>query len=130
MRKLTFLTLIFTVMFSSTSYAEWKWVGENMDGDNFYVDFETIRKHDGYVYYWYLRDYLKPDEYGNWSAKLYLQGDCKLFRHKYLSDSYHTQPMGEGTPSTTDNTPDKEWRYSPPDSVGEFVLKSVCEYAN
>ena len=43
-------TLTFTVMFPSPSFAEWKKVEENMGGDTFYVDFDRIRKHDGYVY--------------------------------------------------------------------------------
>ena len=67
MRKLTLLltTLVFSLtMFASTSYAEWTKVDESVDGDTFYVDFERIRKVDGYVYWWSLRDYSKPDKYG------------------------------------------------------------------
>ena len=54
MRKLTVLltTLVFSLtMFASRSYAEWTKVGEIPDGTTFYVDFERIRKHDGYVYF-------------------------------------------------------------------------------
>ena len=131
MRKLTLLltTLIFSVMFSpSTSFAGWTEVGENVSGSTYYVDFERIRKDDGYVYYWYLGDYLKPNEYGNFSAKVYIQGDRKKFRYKSLSDSFHKEPMGRGD-SETNNTPDKEWRYPSPDSSIETILKSVCQYA-
>ena len=131
MRKLTLIltTLIFSLMFSpSTSFAEWKKVGENVGGTTFYVDFESIKKHDGYVYYWYLSDYLKPTKFGHLSAKTYNQGDCKLFRFKRLSYSFHKEPMGGGT-GEIDNTPDKDWRYPTPDSAGEYVLKTVCQYA-
>ena len=129
MKKLTLLTaLIFTVMFSSTSFADWTKVGENADA-TFYVDFERIRKHGGYVYWWVLGDYLKPTELGHLSGKLYNQGDCKLFRYKILSDSYYKEPMGGGTPSTSSNKPDKEWNYPPPDSSTEVALKAVCEFA-
>jgi len=70
MRKLTILlALVFSVMFSSTSFAEWKKVGENVDGDTFYVDFDRIRKHGGYVYFWSLGDLLKPFESGTLSVK-------------------------------------------------------------
>ena len=94
------------------------------------MDFERIRKVDGYVYYWRLTDYLKPNKFGTWSGKSYNQGDCKLFRYKTLSDSYHTQPMGKGTPSSSSNKSDEEWDYPPPNSSGEGILKIVCEYAN
>ena len=41
---LTIFTLAFTLMFSSTSFAEWTEVSKNIRGDTFYVDFERIRK--------------------------------------------------------------------------------------
>jgi hypothetical protein len=44
------IALTFTVMFSSTSFSGWTKVTESVDGNTFYVDFERIRKHGGYVY--------------------------------------------------------------------------------
>jgi len=124
MRKLTLiLTLIFSVMFSSTSFADWKKVSEDVDGNSFYVDFERIRKHGGYVYYWTLGDYLKPIA-GDLSVKVYHQGDCKLFRYKRLSYSFHNEPMGGGTGKPY--TPTDKWIYPSPDSANEAILKAVC----
>ena len=100
----------------------------SVKGDTFYVDFERIRKHEGYVYFWVLLDYLKPDQLGDLSSTDYFQGDCKLMGLKFLSSSRHKEPMGRGT-GETDNKPDKEWRYPPPNSSIEFILKSVCKYA-
>ena len=120
MRKRTLFTaLVFSLsMFSSTSFADWTEVGKSVvSGDTFYVDFERIRKHGGYVYWWRLSDDLKPTEQGHLSVKVYNQGDCKLFRFKYLSYSFHKEPMGGGT-GEIDNEPDKEWMYPPPDSIG------------
>ena len=127
MRKIT-LALLFSAMFSSTSFADWTKVGENVKG-TFYVDFERIRKHGGYVYFWELGDYLKPNSAGNLSSELYFQGDCELFRYKGLNWFFHKEPMGEG-PAQISNDADKEWNYPPPNSVDEIVLKTVCEYAN
>ena len=122
---LTIFTLVFSVMFSSTSFAEWTKVATGVDGRTYYVDFERIRKHDGYVYWWGLTDYLKAVD-GDLSYKQYNQGDCKLFRFKYLSDSYHKQPMGKGDKTGGSNKPDKDWSYPSPNSVVETILKSVC----
>ena len=61
---LTISTLVFTVMFASTSFGGWTKMVKNVDGETFYVDFERIRKHGGYVYYWYLSDNLKPTKQG------------------------------------------------------------------
>jgi hypothetical protein len=121
---LTVSTLLFTLMFSSTSFAGWTKVNENMRGDTYYVDNERIRKHDGFVYFWTLLDLLKPDPYGDMSYKMYHQGDCKLFRYKILSGSFHKEPMGGGTGEPY--TPPDKWVYPPPNTPMEPILKSVC----
>lgn len=123
---ITFLSSL--ILLPTTSYAEWTKVTENVDGDTYYVDFERIRKHKGLVYFWQLGDYLKPNEYGTFSSKVYREADCVRFRLKYLTSSYHTKPMGEGTPSSTNNNPDKEWQYPPPNSSAEAILKAVCNH--
>jgi hypothetical protein len=123
------LALTFTVIFSSTSFADWKKVGENDIGDTYHVDFERIRKHGGYVYFWYLADKLKPDKDGDLSGKIYEQGDCKLFRKKTLSQNWYTESMGAGSSSSTRKNKNPQWGYPIPDSVLEVILKSVCAYA-
>ena len=112
-------------MFSSISFAEWTKAGENANGI-YYVDFERIRKHNGYVYYWELSDYPKPNKYGDLSYKSYNQGDCELFRYKVLRDSSHTKPMGQGNTSYYSDKPDENWRYPAPQSSNEYILKQVC----
>jgi hypothetical protein len=121
-----FLALTFSVMFSSSSYAGWTKIVEGASGNTSYVDFERIREHDGYVYFWELADYLKPTSTGVLSGKVYSQGDCKLFRSKILSYSFHNEPMGNGIPADANNNLDGEWRYPAPNSVYENVLQSVC----
>ena len=128
MKKLLLIsTLLFsTLMFSTPSYGEWTKVVENVNGNIFYLDFERIRKVDGYVYWWDLLDRLKPTKRGIWSSKGYYQGDCKLFRLKILNDSYYKTPMGAGTPFKSSNVPETNWRYPSPNSSIEQVLKTVC----
>ena len=122
------LTFLLSLMFSSPSYSDWTQVTVNVNGNTCYVDFERIRKVDGYVYYWDLTDYLKPTKSGWLSIKTYSQGDCKLFRYKDLSESYHKEPMGRGN-GDRDSPKNPKWKYPPPNSSGETVLKTVCAYA-
>ena len=56
---------------------------------------------------------------------MYKQGDCKLFRYKGLSWSFHKEPMGGGN-GLVYNNPDKEWKYPSPNSIDEETLKHVC----
>ena len=122
---LTILTVFFTVMFSSSSFAGWTKVGENAIGTSYYIELERVRKVDGYVYFWYLHDRSKPTRHGDLSTKIYNKGDCKLFRYKNLSYSFHKEPMGVGTGEVI-NKPDKEWGYPSPNSSMEGILKAVC----
>ena len=145
-RQVRILLTVFVLSLLSTPvFAEWTKVCKNAVG-TIYVDFETIRKHDGYVYWWELTnllrptehdgyvfwweltDLLKPTETGILSAKTYHQGDCKLFRHKTLSFSFHKRPMGGGIGDVQEPIK-KGWNYSPPNSSSEDILKSVCAYA-
>ena len=125
MKKLILILLFSASMFSSSSYAEWTKVSGNAMG-TVYVDYERIRKHDGYVYWWELSDFLKPSPNGMLSAKYYNQGDCKLFRFKRLSYSYHNEPMGDGTAIDNFTPKNPELTYPIPDSIGEITLKQVC----
>ena len=128
MRKLTLLTVLVLSLLSTPVFAEWTQVSENVNETTFYVDFERIRKHGGYVYFWNLTNLLKPTEQGNLSDKTYAQGDCKLFRFKWLNVSFYKEPMGGGT-GETENPKNPEWRYPPPNSAHEIILKTVCAYA-
>jgi len=120
---LTITILVFTLMLSSTTFADWTKVGENKNGAH-YVDFERIQKVDGFVYYWELGDYLKPNKDGDLSFEVHKQGDCKLFRSKVLSFSFYKVPMGGGT--GTPYTPPDKWTYPSPVSSSEVILKLAC----
>ena len=114
------------MMFSSNCFAEWTKVNKDWLG-TFYVDFASIRKVDGYVYFWRLSDFLKPDTDGDLSYKIYTQGDCKSFRYKVLSVSAHKQTMGEGTGEVAEPVKELEgWIYPSPNSAIEHTLKNVC----
>jgi len=45
----TLLTVLVLSLLSTPVFADWTKVSENVDGDTFYVDFERIRKHGGYL---------------------------------------------------------------------------------
>jgi hypothetical protein len=131
MQKLLILPIIFlSLMMSSVVHAKWTQVDKNVDGDTFYVDLERIKKHSGKIYYWELADYLKPIETGMISNKSYIEAECGRFRFRYLNSTFYEGPMASGTISSSDNTPEKNWRYAPPDSVKEFILKTVCNHKN
>ena len=119
-------TIIFSMMFTSVSFAEWTKVGISAKGDDFYVDFDRFRKHDGFVYFWMLSNYLEPTDMGTLSSETYRQVDCNLLRYKTLSWVFHEKPMG-GDIGSTNNESEKTWQYAKPNSIIETVLNSVCK---
>ena len=129
MKKLLLTLLYFNVFFSSISHAEWTKIVELEDGISFYVDFERIKKVDGFIYWWDLTNYLKPTLYGHLSTKLYRQGDCKAFRYKFLRFYFYEKQMEDGVGQVEDPK-EKEWQYPHPNSAQSVILKSICEYLN
>ena len=126
MKRIIIILKIFLLvtLLSSPSYGKWTKIGESEGtGNSHYVDFERIKKKDGFVYFWNLSNYTRPIK-GISSEINFRQADCTLFRYKILSGSFHNELMGRGSP--INGTPDKKWRYAKPYSVAEMFLESVC----
>ena len=127
MKKL--LILLFSILISFNSYANWKLLFENNTGDG-YIDKETIKEHSGYVYFWFLQNKHSPDGFPGMSVKVYGQGDCKIDRMRSLNYTAYKEQMGEGE-IEEEFTPDNpEWEFMAPDSLGGFYLNYVCNYVN
>jgi hypothetical protein len=129
MKKLIIVSaILFSLMFSSTSFARWTNIIRNHGGTTFYLDVLRIAKNDRYVYFWELIDYLKPTENGVLSHQVFAQGDCKLIKKKTVSFSSYKKPMGagKGVPYEPKNS---IWVKPSPGSAMETMVKSACELA-
>ncbi len=133
MKKLTIL--LFSILISFSSYGGWfssdsglKKVSTSTWGSTFYIDTDTIKEHDGYVYYWYLEDFLKPDPFGSMSYKSYKQADCKRSRYKGLSTIYYLQPMGTGQGDSSEGM--KIWGPAFDDTAGGILFNYACDYVD
>ena len=110
---------------SANDGGEWKKIGV-LEGNTFYI-YKDTKENNGYVYSWFFSDNVKdklPD--GFMSAKTYIQGDCGVFRFKYLSLILYEQPMGKGTGETF-NPPNPEWYYPVPETIEAVLLDEVCK---
>ena len=118
--------MMFTFLFSTTSWGEWTYVTKSVDGHKFYYEKDRVRKSGKYIYLWGLTDLLKPSPYGDSSYTVYTQLDCSIFRFKDLKSIYYKKSMGEGE-ITAEGTPKDEWSYPKPGSVIEKFYNKVCE---
>ncbi len=123
---LIFALFFLIINFSSSSYAQWTKVGEDTLGSNYYVDFDRIRFHGGYVYWWDMSDYLKPVN-NVMSTKSYNQGDCNRFRFKMLSASVSAEPMSSAGAFYYGIKVSPDWVYPPPNDINEIILNLVCK---
>jgi len=127
-KSITLITSLFFLTISPPNFADWTRVSTTPYGDGSWVDFESIRKHGGYVYYWDMQNYLQPlGDAGVLSTTAYNQGDCGLFRFKILSFNSYKQPKGEGAPNTY-SPKNPEWKYPTPTSSYALALKAICAY--
>ena len=119
------LLLIFTLLFSSPSYADWTKVSET-ENTTYYLDFDNIKKKDGYVYFWKLSNYLKPDEWKDMSNKTLMEADCNIpMKARKIYATYHSQPMGNGEPSTI-SPKKRDWEHTVPNTAIESMLNIIC----
>ena len=126
MKKITLLlVIIFTFLFSNTSWGEWTLVSESVDGNRSYYDPDRIRRSGKFLYIWKLLDYIKPMKGISFSTR-YVELDCSILRYKSLKEITYKKSMGEGE-MTSDFTPPNEWKYPKPESISEFVSNKVCE---
>ena len=126
-RLLILPVVLLSLLVGTPAWGEWTKVSTNVDGITYSVDFDRIKHHVGHVYYWELHDLIKPVLGRFFLQKIYKQVECNLFRFKILSLLYYEEPMGRGS-SLSDNSFDENWRYPPPTSSAESILKSVCNY--
>ena len=126
MKKITLiLVIIFTFLFSTTSWGEWSYVTNAVNGNQYYYDKDRLRKSGKYIYFWWLSDFNEQIN-GGLSQTQYIQLDCSTFRYKSLSVDTHKNFKGEGGVVKNFDPIDK-WIYPKPNSIPEIVSNTVCE---
>jgi len=97
MRKLlTLKFLVYIFFLTNTVFSnEWSKVTKGLKGHTFYVDMQQIKEEKNYIYFWQLINYEKADEYGDYSAKIYMKADCVKLRFRWMKLSYHKSFMAE-----------------------------------
>ncbi len=120
------LVIIFTFLFSTTSWGEWSFGKKDKEGNTFYYDKERVRKKNGNLFFWELEDYGK-DRFGDISKTTFIGLDCSLLRYMDVKAVLFTTPMGEGKPRRS-LTFTAEWDYPLPNSIREEMFEEICNY--
>ena len=118
------LLLLSSILISLSSIGDWKFHSSSLQGDTFHIHYDSIIKDEKYVYFWYLKSYIMPNKFGDFSSIVYVQGDCKFNRIKYLTYIYYKEPMGKGLGERADD--ESDWEYPTVESVGVDLLRDAC----
>ena len=126
MKKL--LLVLFLVMISFNSYAEWSLVARSTDKIEYYIDFDRVSKNNGYVYYWVLSNFPSPPyAKGKSSLELYEVNCSPPIKERRKAYYFYNSTMGKkGTRSPVFDTSTGPWEYSVPGSVQERLIEAVC----
>ena len=105
----------------------WKQITTGSNGYVFYINISSIDERAKRVYFWQLIDYINVDEYGDMSAKIYIESDCINLRYKWITFSYHKESMAKDT--AVQKIPTKNlsrWQVASPYSTSKAILDYVC----
>ena len=127
--SISIIILLFAYLFSlNIKGKDWTAITKGQNGHTFFVDMEKLNEDKGYIYFWQLINYREKDEYGDMSAKIYVQGECETFKFKWLKVAYHKKFMGRdivkpGKPSKLVSG----WQFPSIGSTSYTVLDHVCK---
>ena len=116
-------------MISFNSYGDWTKVTRNIYGDVSYVDLKTLKIVSNMRYFYYLKDYVAPSDWGDLSSKIYQQVNCTTMQSKRLLINYYAEPLGKGSPTDGSGPrPEAKWDSYPSDSMGYTINEYICNY--
>jgi len=124
MKTFGFLILI-SLFFSFNTQAKWLFAGED-NGISYWYD-SKIEKNKNIVDVWILINLPVKNKYGDRSASGKTRINCNSLSQKTLSNYSYSEPMGQGTPRSSNTKPDKTFIKIPEYSYAMTIAKEVCK---
>ena len=125
-----FILIIICFFLSFPCFAKWKKTIETKTHTDF-VETDSVKKKNGIIYLWTLRNFVKKQMAEEQSLKFYSRYDCNKIKYEVLSIiSYKTQ-MGKGREfnykkNVTDYSDNSNWVYPKVDDEAYKLMKVIC----
>ena len=120
------LLIIFCIFFNSPCFSEWKIVYKQTNGYDVYVDFQSIKFRENFVFWNELVNFSESLK-GMMSMTVKMKGDCKEVKQKTIKFDYFSKHFGvEFVKSSTSNS--KKWVIVDKESISHKKLKEICGY--
>jgi len=118
-----------------TAHAQWKYY-KSTDTFDSYIDYSRIKTEGGYKSIWELSDNKSPQT--NYSGKKFKSAvtkyviDCQASRSQIVAIFHYSEQMGKGEVLYSQSVlvAESDWKYSPPNSVGDSFVNIACATNN
>lgn len=121
------ILLIGFILFSEFAYAEWTLVSRTVGGDEFSIDFSTIKVINGNKRAWILSNYNEPlKSLGKPIYSIVDLVEFNCYESKYRSISSTAYAERNGSDSVKTLSADEKWTYPAPNTSFNTVLNQVC----
>ena len=77
--------LTFSLLAAFNSYGNWSPIIKTKFGSIHYVDMDSVKTNEQYIYYWAMENSVEPDMFGALSKAWYIKADCDIHKYKILS---------------------------------------------
>ena len=113
------------------AHAEWKYIDSTYKSDT-YVDFSRITTEGRYKTMWSLSDHKSPQisatgkQFKSDVTKHLI--DCQASKKQFIVIYEYSEKMGMGglVFSANMQIQESEWRYPPPNSIGDVLINIAC----
>ena len=123
--NMTKLILIISLLINNCAHAvTWKKAG-NKNNTDIYVDMDSVKYRENYLYYWSLANIDRPTEEGYRSSMMKIKADCKTKKIMLLTQIFFKQPMGEGEKAASESY-QKEWMEVNKNFPAYKISKVLC----
>ena len=131
MKKFSISLVISFFFLSFSCFADWIKFGDTKSGATFY--YSNVKRHNNFIYYEEITDYLKPDEDGTICRWQYTEVNCNNYLWKRLNFQSYTRPMCKGKGLFEEKKVvrylknNEKWKEGNPGEIGYEMVKTLCK---
>jgi len=123
MRAFFFTVVVFLC---SPVWAGWSLVITGTQGDEFYIDMDTLRSDNNIRRFWALTNLTKQGQKGEMSMRVLREIDCKQDRERTLVITGLNGAMGSGDVLGSYKNDNDPWEYIAPQTISQAYFAKVC----
>ena len=114
------------IVFSSPAWADWKLIATTANGDEAYIDMDSLRIDKSLRRVWTLSNLKKKGSKGELSIRVLREFDCKQEQDRAVVMTGFTGAMTSGEMLSTYRGDNDPWDYIAPNTIAQDYFLMVC----